>query len=94
MNLLLYPHGVSLGNLPNLVIEEHFRILEVEADGSDWESSQMWILDLGLSLDQIPLKRGYLAGAPGVDWNPPNSFRPSAMVTVRALATLLPSLAR
>jgi hypothetical protein len=40
-----------------------------------------------------PLKRGYLTGAPGVVWKPPNSFRPSGMVTVRALATSLPSFA-
>jgi hypothetical protein len=37
---------------------------------------------------------GYLPGAPGVDWKPPNSFRPSDMVTVRALATVPPFFAR
>jgi hypothetical protein len=47
-----------------------------------------------LQLDQIPLKRGYLTGAPGVVWKPPNSFRPSDMVTTPALATLLPSFER
>ena len=40
------------------------------------------------------LERGYFTGAPGVDWKPPNSFRPSGMVTVLALAMLLPSFAR
>ena len=35
----------------------------------------------------------YLAGAPGVDWKPPNSLRPSGKVTVRAFATLPPSFA-
>ena len=44
--------------------------------------------------ESTKLRRGYLTGAPGVVWKPPNSFRPSRMVTVRALATLLPSLAR
>lgn len=36
----------------------------------------------------------YFTGAPGVVWNPPNSLRPSGIVTVRALATLLPFFAR
>ena len=39
------------------------------------------------------LKRGYLTGAPGVLWKPPNSFPPSGKVTVRAFALLLPSFA-
>jgi hypothetical protein len=41
----------------------------------------------------VTVKRGYLWGAPGVLMKPPNSFRPSGMVTVRALAVLLPSFA-
>ena len=44
--------------------------------------------------DRNDLKRGYLTGAPGVDWKPPNNFRPSGMVTVPALATLRPSFAQ
>ena len=40
-----------------------------------------------------PAMQGYLTGAPGVDWKPPNSFRPSGSVTVRALAMLLLSFA-
>jgi hypothetical protein len=39
-------------------------------------------------------ERGYLTGAPGVDWKPPNNFRASGMVTVPALATLRPSFAQ
>ena len=45
-------------------------------------------------LAQAIHKCGYLAGAPGVLWKPPNSFRPSGIVTVPALATLRPSFAQ
>jgi hypothetical protein len=41
----------------------------------------------------VASKGGYLRGAPGVLMKPPNSFRPSGMVTVRALAMLLRSFA-
>jgi len=68
---------------------DHGRRMEEEANTRGLSG-----LDFRFRLDQIPLKRGYLTGAPGVVWKPPNSFRPSGMVTVRALATLLPSLAR
>jgi hypothetical protein len=46
--------------------------------------------------EQVPFgveETHYLKGFPGVDWKPPKSFRPSANVTVRALAKLVRSLA-
>jgi hypothetical protein len=54
-----------------------------------------WRHEVLNALDRLArtIQHCYLGGAPGVDWNPPNNFRPSGNVTVRALATLLPSFA-